>query len=195
MDWVPSIIGNSKKPGDRVINALAARDPDGDRLIWTLEGANANLFSIGKFDGKISLSQGEDADILPTKANVTVRVLGSLPYPSFKHSFGSKVKKGTMAANAGTNGSLQFVSGNVQNIFNQDYTIMARIYHGAGGYKSRYYSWCQKRGWKTSASKETIFFMAERQCWAKGKERLKFACCRRSHSSAAWYRLQLFKQE
>ena len=161
MDWVPSIISNSKKTGDQVINALAARDPDGDRLIWTLEGANANLFSIGKFDGKISLSQGyEDADTLPTKANVIVRVSdGKLTDTlALNIPLEAKVEKGTMTANAGTNGSFQFVSGNVQNIFNQDYTIMARIYHGAGGYKSRYYSWWPKRGWKTSASKETIFF-------------------------------------
>ena len=161
MDWVPSIVGNTKEAGDRVITALAARDPDGDRLIWTLEGTNANLFSIGQFDGRISLSQAyNDVDILPTKANVTVRVSdGKLTDTlALNIPFEAKVQKGTMSANAGTNGGFQFVSGNVQNIFNQDYTIMARIYHGAGGYKSRYYSWWPKRGWKTSASKETIFF-------------------------------------
>lgn len=161
MDWVPSTVANSKKTGDQVINALAARDPDGDKLIWSLEGANSNLFSIGKFDGKISLSQAYgDADTLPATANVIVKVSdGKLTDTlALNIPFEAKVQEGTMAANAGTNGSFQFVSGNVQNIFNQDYTIMARIYHGAGGYKSRYYSWWPKRGWKTSASKETVFF-------------------------------------
>ena len=160
MDWMPSTVANSKKAGDPVINALAARDPDGDQLIWSLEGANSNLFSIGKFDGKISLSQAyEDADTLPTEASVIVKVSDgkltdnlSLNIPMEK-----KPEIGSMASNIATNGSLQFVSGDVQNIFNQDYTIMARFYHGSGGYSDPYFDYYKYR-WQNRDVKETIFF-------------------------------------
>ena len=160
MDWMPSTVANSKKAGDPVINALAARDPDGDQLIWSLEGTNSNLFSIGKFDGKISLSQAyEDADTLPTEASVIVKVSDgkltddlALNIPMEK-----KPEIGSMASNIATNGSLQFVSGDVQNIFNQDYTIMARFYHGSGGYSDPYFDYYKYR-WQNRDVKETIFF-------------------------------------
>ena len=160
MDWMPSTVANSKKAGDQIINALAARDPDGDQLIWSLEGANSNLFSIGKFDGKISLSQAyEDAEALPTEANVIVKVSDgkltdnlALNIPMEK-----KPEIGSMASNIGTNGSFQFVSGDVRNIFNQDYTIMARFFHGSGGYSDPYFDY-NKRKWLKRDAKETIFF-------------------------------------
>ena len=62
-----------------------------------------------------------------------------------------------MASNIGTNGSFHFVSGDVQNIFNQDYTIMARFFHGSGGYSDPYFDY-NKRKWKNRDAKETIFF-------------------------------------
>jgi len=160
-DWTPSTVSNAQDAGDLVVNILGADDPDGDILKWSLEGADANLFSIGSFDGKIRLSQAYgDASSRPTKASVTVKVTDGRLSASLALSIPiEKMEaKGSVASNIGTSGHFHFVSGDVKNIFNQDYTIMARFYHGSGGYKSRYYSWWPKKGWQTSASKETLFF-------------------------------------
>ena len=160
-DWTPSTVSNVQDAGDLVVNTLGADDPDGDILKWSLEGADANLFSIGSFDGKIRLSPAYgDAISRPTRASVTVKVSDGRLSDSLAMiiPIEEKQEEGSVASNAGTSGQFQFVSGDVQNIFNQDYTIMARFYHGSGGYKSSYYSWWPKRGWQTSASKETLFF-------------------------------------
>ncbi|MDB2641831.1 hypothetical protein N9Y79_04785 [Alphaproteobacteria bacterium] len=159
--WTPSTISNTTDSGALVIGTLGAVDPDGDILKWSLDGDNADLFSIGSLDGKIRLSQAYGtASSLPSKANVTVRVTDGRLSDTLALSIPMEAKpiESSMASNTGTNGSFQFVSGNVQNIFNQDYTIMARFYHGSGGYSSRYYSWWPKKGWQTSPAKETIFF-------------------------------------
>lgn len=160
-DWTPSMVSTANGAGDLVVSTLGAADPDGDILKWSLEGADANLFSIGSFDGKIRLSPAYgDATSRPTRARVTVKVSDGRLSDSLAMiiPIEEKQEEGSVASNAGTSGQFQFVSGDVQNIFNQDYTIMARFYHGSGGYKSRYYSWWPKRGWQTSASKETLFF-------------------------------------
>ncbi len=159
-DWTPSTISNTTDAGALVIGTLGAVDPDGDILKWSLEGDNADLFSIGSLDGKIRLSQAYgEASSLPSKANVTVRVTDgrlsdtlALNIPIEK-----KLQTGSFASNTGTNGSFQFVSGDVQNIFNQDYTIMARFFHGSGGYSDPYFDY-KKRKWLNRDAKETIFF-------------------------------------
>ena len=161
MDWVPSLITNDKNANDRVVSVLASRDPDGDTLRWSLSGQNANMFIIDTLNGNISLAADwNDMSSRPTQATVTVNLTdGRLSdAQQIDFSIEEKASEGTMSADAGTNGSFQFVSGNVQNIFNQDFTIMARFYHGSDGYTSRYFQWWPKKGWKTSASKETLFF-------------------------------------
>jgi hypothetical protein len=160
-DWVPALITNDKNANDRVVSVLASRDPDGDTLRWSLSGNNADMFSIDALSGKINLSAAwNDMSSRPTRATVTVNLTDGRLSDSQQLDFNieEKVSEGTMTADAGTNGTFQFVSGNVQNIFTQDFTIMARFYHGAGGYTRRYYQWWPKQGWKTSASKETLFF-------------------------------------
>ena len=161
MDWVPSLITNDRNANDRVVSVLASRDPDGDSVRWSLSGDNANMFNIDALSGNISLSADwNDMSSRPTQATVTVNLTDGRLSDTQQIDFNieEKVSEGTMMADAGTNGSFQFVSGNVQNIFNQDFTIMARFYHGSDGYTSRYYQWWPKRGWQTSASKETLFF-------------------------------------
>ena len=162
MDWVPQMVSNSKGVGDLVISALGANDPDGDALQWSLTGDDAALFTISKVNGKMSLSQNYGStQSLPSKAEVTVKVTDGRLSDTMVLNIPIEQKEPelTMAADSGVNGKFQFVSDKVQNIFNQDYTIMARFYHGgSGGYGSRYYQWWPKRGWKTSPAKETIFF-------------------------------------
>lgn len=161
MDWVPSLITNDRNANDRVVSVLASRDPDGDTLRWSLSGANADMFSIDALSGNISLSADwNDMSSRPTQATVTVNLTDGRLSDTQVIDFNieEKVSEGTMMADAGTNGSFQFVSGDVQNIFNEDFTIMARFYHGSGGYSSRYYQWWPKKGWQTAASKETLFF-------------------------------------
>ena len=161
MDWVPSLITNDSNANDRIVSVLASRDPDGDTLRWSLSGENADMFSIDPLNGNISLSTGwNDMSSRPTQATVTVNLTDGRLNDTQEIDFNieEKVSEGTMMADAGTNGSFQFVSGDVQNIFNEDFTIMARFYHGSGGYSSRYYQWWPKKGWQTSASKETLFF-------------------------------------
>ena len=159
-DWTPSTVSNVQEAGDLVVNNLGADDPDGDILKWSLEGADANLFSIGSFDGKIRLSQAySDASSRPTRASVTVKVSdgrlsGSL---AMTIPIEEKQEETSMASNVGTNGNFQFVSEDVQNIFNQDYTIMARFFHGSTGYDNPYYDY-KKFKWINTSPKETIFF-------------------------------------
>ena len=159
-DWTPSTVSNVQDAGDLVVSTLGADDPDGDILKWSLEGADANLFSIGSFDGKIRLSQAySDASSRPTRASVTVKVSdgrlsGSL---AMTIPIEEKQEDTSMASNIGTNGNFQFVSEDVQNIFNQDYTIMARFFHGSTGYSKPYFDY-KKSKWINQSPKETIFF-------------------------------------
>ena len=156
---MPSLITNDRNANDRVVSVLAS-EPDGDTFVGSLSGANADMFSIDALSGNISLSADWVDSSRPTQATVTVNLTdGRLSDEQvIDFNIEEKVSEGTMMADAGTNGSFQFVSGNVQNIFNQDFTIMARFYHGSDGYSSRYYQWWPKQGWQTSASKETLFF-------------------------------------
>jgi hypothetical protein len=186
-DWTPSTVSNANGAGDLVVSTLGATDPDGDILKWSLDGADANLFSIGSFDGKISLSQAYgDASSLPSNANVTVRVTdGRLSDTlALNIPIEEKQEETSMASNVGTNGNFQFVSEDVQNIFNQDYTIMARFFHGSTGYSKPYFDY-KKYKWINQSPKETIFF------WGGNRGHLKFLSGLSLHVVGDTIRLQL----
>jgi hypothetical protein len=159
-DWAPQQISNDTSSGDLVVSVLGAIDPDGDAVVWSLQGSNANLFEIDPQDGNIRLSSAfANASGRPSTAAVTVKVSDGRLTDTRQLAFDIEAPPSNgRASTHGTNGHMQFASDKVQNIFNQDYTIMARFYLGSGSYKKRYYSWWPKPGWKTSAEKETIFF-------------------------------------
>ena len=160
MDWVPALITNDRNGNDRVVSVLGSKDPDGDIVRWSLSGDNAVLFSIDAHSGDISLA-GNWNELVdrPKLATVTVNLTDGRLSATQEIDFNIEEKpmEGSMASNIGTNGSFQFVSGDVQNIFNQDYTIMARFFHGSGGYTDPYFDY-KKRKWKNRDAKETIFF-------------------------------------
>lgn len=160
MDWVPALITNDRNANDRVVSVLGSKDPDGDIVRWSLSGDNADLFSIDALSGDISLAGNwNELSDRPKLATVTVNLTDGRLSATQEIDFNIEEKpmEGSMASNIGTNGSFQFVSGDVRNIFNQDYTIMARFFHGSGGYSDPYFDY-NKRKWLKRDAKETIFF-------------------------------------
>lgn len=160
MDWVPELITNDKNANDRVVSVLASRDPDGDTLRWSLSGDNADLFSIDVHSGDISLAGNwSELGDRPARATVTVELTDGRLSATQEIDFNIEEKpmETSMASNIGTNGNFQFVSEDVQNIFNQDYTIMARFFHGSTGYSKPYFDY-KKFKWINQSPKETIFF-------------------------------------
>ena len=73
-DWGEPMIAAASSAGDTLVSVLAASDPDGDAVRWSLEGANADWFTINERDGIISLSDAlASAATRPNRATVIVR--------------------------------------------------------------------------------------------------------------------------
>jgi hypothetical protein len=160
--WIgcPALITNERNANDRVVSVLGSRDPDGDTVRWSLSGDNADLFSIDALSGDISLADNwSELGNRPARATVTVELTDGRLSATQEIDFNIEEKpmETSMASNIGTNGNFQFVSEDVQNIFNQDYTIMARFFHGSTGYSKPYFDY-KKFKWINQSPKETIFF-------------------------------------
>lgn len=160
MDWVPALITNERNANDLVVSVLGSKDPDGDTVRWSLSGDNADLFSIDALSGDISLADNwNELGNRPARATVTVELTDGRLSATQEIDFNIEEKpmETSMASNIGTNGNFQFVSEDVENIFNQDYTIMARFFHGSTGYSKPYFDY-KKFKWINQSPKETIFF-------------------------------------
>ena len=147
-DWAPSPIANDRQPNDDIVNALVARDADGDTLRWSLSGDNAEMFSINAFDGVISLSADWDRlENRPKEATVLVQLTDGRLTDTRELTFAIEEAEGAFAdVSFGLSGKAAFVGGGapIAAPFNGTYTIFTRFYKGDQGMSD--YEWLWKKG-------------------------------------------------
>ena len=148
-DWGEPMIAAASSAGDTLVSVLAASDPDGDAVRWSLEGANADWFTINERDGIISLSDAlASAATRPNRATVIVRVSDGRLADTRELTFDiEEVKYAIADPSFGLSGRAAFVGGGtpIAAPFNGTYTIFARFYKGDQGVSENQYKWKKGR--------------------------------------------------
>lgn len=148
-DWVPSPIANNRGPNDSIVSVMAARDPDGDTLRWSLSGKDASLFSIDERNGGISLSAAwNQAETRPSEATITVNLSDGRLADTSDLTFAIEQAEGAFAdVSFGLSGKAAFVGGGapIAAPFNGTYTIFTRFYKGDQGVSDYEYKWKKGR--------------------------------------------------
>ena len=172
--WVEPMIAAASSAGDMLVSVLAARDPDGDAVRWSLEGSNADWFNINERDGIISLSDAlASAATRPNRATVIVRVSDGRLADTRELTFDiEEVKYAIADPSFGLSGRAAFVGGGppetggraapIAAPFNGTYTIFTRFYKGDQGVSEYQYRWKRtKKGTRYVGEKihvpQTIF--------------------------------------
>ena len=147
-DWGEPMIAAASSAGDTLVSVLAASDPDGDAVRWSLEGANADWFTINERDGIISLSDAlASAATRPKRATVIVRVSDGRLADTRELTFDiEEVKYAIADPSFGLSGQAAFVGGGapIAAPFNGTYTIFTRFYKGDQNVSERQF--VRKRG-------------------------------------------------
>ena len=147
-DWVPSPIANDRGPNDSIVSVMAARDPDGDTLLWSLSGEDAALFSINERNGAISLSEAwNDLGTRPAEAKIIVSLSDGRLADTSELTFAIEEAEAVFAdVSFGLSGKAAFVGGGapIAAPFNGTYTIFTRFYKGDQGMSD--YEWLWKKG-------------------------------------------------
>ena len=56
-DWMPSIIAHDAEQGAELINVLAAQDPDGDEMTWSITASDLDILAADPATGVMTLSR------------------------------------------------------------------------------------------------------------------------------------------
>ena len=56
-DWMPSIIPHDSQQGASLVDAMAAIDPDGDELTWSISASDLDIFAINPQSGVLTLAR------------------------------------------------------------------------------------------------------------------------------------------